>query len=119
MPKRYIGDAVIDIRYDDRHQDYRGTITAGRHKWKFDGLHEPRMGFGSVDSPSAYDQMAVSAASFASYYTSDNRGDDLPEWAPKPSVADAIADALSPAIGDPQGRYEVQRTPSGPIKLVG
>jgi len=37
--------------------------------------------------------MAESAISFASYYSSDNRGDDTPEWAPPGDLASAIGDA--------------------------
>lgn len=111
MARRYIGDAVIDIRYDDRHNDYRGSVTAEGYTWKFTDLHEPRYGFGhSVDSPEAYDKMAASAVAFGSYYTTHNRGDDLPEWAPSPSVADAIDNAVSYATND-KGQYEVRRRP--------
>jgi hypothetical protein len=37
--------------------------------------------------------MAESAISFAAYYSSDNRGDDTPEWAPSGDLANAIGDA--------------------------
>jgi len=37
--------------------------------------------------------MAESAISFAGYYSSDNRGDDTPEWAPPGDLASAIGDA--------------------------
>jgi hypothetical protein len=49
--------------------------------------------------------MAMSAAAFGSYYTTHNRGDDTPDWAPPPEVADAIDDAVS--SGDV---FEVRRT---------
>jgi hypothetical protein len=108
MAKRYIGDAVITINYDDRHQDYRGSISAGGKTWRFTDLHEPRAGFGhSVDSPIAYDKMAASAVGFGSYYTTHNRG-DAPDWAPSASVADAIEAATAYEQND-RGEYRVRR----------
>lgn len=56
-----------------------------------------------------YDEMAESAVGFASYYTTHNRGDDLPDWAPSAEVADAIAEATEWAQDD-RGDYEVHRT---------
>ncbi len=113
MARRYIGDAIVDIRYDDRHSDYRGSVKAGGRTWKFTDLHEPRYGFGhGVDTPEAYDKMAASAVAFGSYYTTHNRGGDTPEWAPSPSVADAIDDAVSYVIND-KGQYEVRRSLKG------
>lgn len=112
MAKRYIGDAVVTIVYHDS-GDYRGTVRAGDHSWHFEDLHAPRMGFSfAYDSPEAYDEMARSAVSFGSYYTTHNRGDDTPEWAPPPEVADAIDEAVGWAQDD-QGTYEVRRSPSG------
>lgn len=35
-------------------------------------------------------ESAESALSFASYYTTSNRGDDVPEWAPPAEFADAL-----------------------------
>lgn len=114
MAKRYIGDAVIDIEYtgyiwgDDM---YAGSITADGHVWKFSNLNAPRAGFVfAYDSPDAYDKMVESAVSFGSYYTSDNRGDDLPDWAPPPEVADAISTVTSCALHD-DGKYDVRRRP--------
>jgi hypothetical protein len=37
--------------------------------------------------------MAESAISFASYYSTDNRGDDTPEWAPPGDLAGDIGDS--------------------------
>ncbi len=109
MAKRYIGDAVITIHYDDRHQDYRGSIAAGGKTWRFTDLHGPRAGFShSVDSPLAYDKMAASAVGFGSYYSSHNRGDDLPDWAPSAATADAIDEATAYEQND-RGEYRVRR----------
>lgn len=110
MAKRYIGDAVIDITYRDR-GDYAGTVRAGGYSWAFDGLHAPKIGFGagiSYDSPLAYDQMAASAVGFGGYFTTYNRGDDLPDWAPPAEVADAIEYATSGEMDD-GGEYLVRR----------
>ena len=118
MAKRYIGDAVITIEYHDS-GDYRGTVRAGNHAWRFDDLHAPRAGFShAYDSPEAYDKMAGSAVSFASYYTTHNRGDDVPDWAPPPEVADAIEEAVAGAQDD-RGEYEVRRSPKGKVHEEG
>ena len=43
MAKRYIGDAVITIEYvgetPDGRGNYKGTVRAGKHTWRFDELH--------------------------------------------------------------------------------
>lgn len=116
MARRYIGDAVITIEYDgeqDGRSQYKGTVRAGKHTWKFDNLGSPMGGFRTgSDSAQAYDEMAQSAVSFGSYYSSGNRGDDTPEWAPSEEIADAINDAVGFAQRD-DGTYEVKRSPSG------
>jgi len=120
MARRYIGDAIVTIAYHDD-GDYRGTIKAGKHTWKFDGLHAPRAGLGpgvAYDSPEAYDEMAASAVSFGSYYSTGNRGDDTPDWAPPPEVADAIEQAVSWAQRD-DGSYEVRRSSGMPAGQPG
>jgi hypothetical protein len=112
MAIRYIGSAIIDIRYRDR-GDYAGRIVAGKCSWRFQDLHAPQAGLGAgvaYDSSKAYDKMAGSAVSFGSYFTSDNRGEDTPDWAPEPDVADAINDATAWAMDD-KGNYDVRRTP--------
>ena len=120
MAKRYIGDAVITIEYvgetPDGRGNYKGTVRAGKHTWRFDELHSGVGGGG--DSPEAYDEMAQSAVSFASYYTTHNRGDDAPEWAPPPEVADAIDVAVGYAQRD-NGEYEVRRSPKGKVHEEG
>lgn len=117
MARRYIGDAVIEIKYRDT-GDYAGTVSAGGHTWRFADLNAPKAGLGAgvaYDSPEAYDVMAASAVSFGSYYTTHNRG-DAPEWAPSAEVADAIDEAVS-GVMDDKGRYEVQRTWGGKISV--
>lgn len=60
----------------DEHKDYAGCIRIdGECVWKFDGIKAPAAGLDvAVDSPIAYDQMACTAVSFGSYYTTYNRG---------------------------------------------
>lgn len=121
MARRYIGDANIYIQYHDD-GDYRGSIVVPRCPcgcgkggrsvtvWKFRDLHAPKIGFAfAYDSPKAYDEMAQSAASFGSYYTTDNRSeeDDL-EGYPSGEVADIINDAVEMMLND-DGTYEVRR----------
>ncbi len=115
MATRYIGDAVIRITYRDR-GDYAGTVCApGRRCWHFENLWPPQvMTFGPVDSPRAYDEMAASAVSFGSYYTSRNRGAEVPDWAPSAEIADAIDEATSFALRE-DGSYEVRRSARGPV----
>lgn len=121
MAVRYIGAARVEIKYNDRNDSYEGKVTVPKghgpagYTWHFDELRAPAAGlYGarrqrvSADSPPAYDQMAASAVSFGSYYTTHNRGADTPDWAPEPEVADAIDDATSYTTDD-QGNYEVRR----------
>jgi hypothetical protein len=118
MARRYIGDAVVNIKYRDR-GDYAGTVSAGGHTWRFEDLHAPAGGLPyAYDSPQAYDKMAESAVGFASYYTSYNRGEDTPEWAPSAETADAIAEASQWAQDD-RGEYEVRRSKSASANSIG
>jgi hypothetical protein len=67
---------------------FKGTIIlADGQKWPFDEL---KSGCGGCRTEIS---MAESALSFASYYSSDNRGDDTPEWAPPSELASAIGNA--------------------------
>lgn len=114
MARRYIGDAVISVEYEgtnfaSNHDNYRGTITAYGKSWKFDKVGIPGSRH-AADSPLAYDKAAAAAVAFGSYYTTHNRGDDVPEWAPAPETADAIDEATS-IVMDDQGRYLVRRSP--------
>ncbi len=115
MAKRYIGDAIIEIKYVgyiNRRDDYTGKIKVKNITWKFDSLYAPAAGFNfAYDSPQAYDKMAQAAVSFGSYYTTHNRGDDLPDWAPPPEIADTISEATSWAVHD-DGSYEILRKKS-------
>lgn len=123
MAKRYIGDAVVRIQYNDDHT-YSGRVSVGGRVWPFRDLKPPQIrtqgdGFGrGYDAPDAYDEMAASAVAFGSYYTTHNRGDDTPDWAPAPEVADAIDAAVSCVLDD-QGRYAVRRSPNGPERFRG
>jgi hypothetical protein len=120
MATRFIGDARITIRFDGYSPPrmyYSGRVTVGRVAWEFDdiGLSE-YVHKGAADSPEAFDAVAAAAVSFGSYWTTHNRGDDVPEWAPTPEVADAISDAVGMAQ-DEEGRglYAVRRAKNGPI----
>jgi hypothetical protein len=113
MAKRYIGTATIRITLHGN-DTYRGTVSPGNGSpaWRFEDLRAPAAGFGAHahDSSYAYDKMAASAVSFGSYYTTHNRGDDTPEWAPAPEVADAI-EAATAGAQDEAGEYDVRRKP--------
>lgn len=115
MPKRFIGDAVVEIRYSGHisgRDEYAGSVRAGHCVWKFDSLYAPPAGFNfGYDSPQAYDRMAEAAISFGSYYTSRNRKDDVPSWAPPPELADIIDEATQYAWCE-TGHYMVSRTPT-------
>jgi len=118
MAKRYIGDAVVTIKYvgtdRDGRDEYVGTIRVENYAWKFSSLYAPAVGFGAgvaYDSPAAYDSMAKAAVSFGSYYTTCNRGDDVPDWAPDAETADAIDAAAWDR--DESGEYSVSRKPVG------
>lgn len=114
MARRWIGDALVTIKYHDD-GDYRGSIVVkndnGVWVWKFRDLHAPKCGFGpgvAYDSSEAYDQMAQSAASFGSYYTTMNRSEEHIDGYPPGDVADAINNAVGCVLND-DGTYEVRR----------
>lgn len=124
MARRFIGDANIYILYYDRgpcamEGDYRGSIVVPVDEgppavWKFKDPHAPKCGFGpgiAFDSSEAYDQMAQSAVSFGSYYTTMNRNDEEGDLDGYPSgeVADIINDAVSVVLHG-GGSYEVWRS---------
>jgi hypothetical protein len=115
MATRYIGDARVVLRYDDRTAAYVGAVYAGRYAWRFDELRNPPAYRGAVDSAEAYDKAAASAVSFGANYTTGNRG-DAPDWAPSAAVADAI-DAAAWAQDD-RGAYEVRRSKLGRGRYV-
>lgn len=69
MAKRYSGDLVVQILYHDD-DTYRGYVKGPGGTYKFSELRAPPVGLGSgvaYDSPKAYDKMAESAISFATY----------------------------------------------------
>ena len=54
--------------------------------WLFDDLREPWRG--SIRE--TVDSAARAAVAFGSNYSTGNRGDDLPDWAPSAEFADAL-----------------------------
>lgn len=87
-----VGDASVGIcQCPDG--SYRGQVLcrdekAGLLRWDFIELYGPKVG-PHWDLKRA----AREACAFARCYTSDNRSDDVPEWAPTAEVADAILNA--------------------------
>jgi hypothetical protein len=134
--ERRIGELVVYIcfvaRTDDNRAKYTGYIIfpkgrwrGRRHygKWPFTELCSgvggvsSGKGYGYADdSPEAYDRMAEMAVSFATAYTSDNRG-DAPDWAPSAEDADRISEA---AMGDSCSRegFHVRRGRRGRSRSV-
>jgi len=113
--KRYIGELEIRLQYCGRTSDnrakYLGNIVLpdGR-KWNFADLQS---GVGCPGTrPEDFDEMAESAVSFATYYTSHNRGDDTPDWAPPAELADAIEEASYSGMAEDSG-YIVLRKREG------
>lgn len=86
-----VGDAVVDLC--EGVNGYWGTIftnptdSKNRRGWEFDGLRGPAIG--------VHDEceLAKAACYFGGYYSTFNRGDDLPDWAPSEEIADAISNA--------------------------
>jgi hypothetical protein len=134
---RYVGELKIVIgfvqRSIDNRAEYRGKIVfpkgtwRGRPHygvWKFEELRSgvggvsSGKGYGYADtSPEAYDRMAEMAVSFASYYTTDNRGDDAPDWAPPAEDADRIAEAAMTDSCEREGHH-VRRSQRGRARSV-
>ena len=111
MISRYIGDLEIRLQYVGRTQDnranYLGTIILpdGR-RHNFADLNS---GVGCPGTRAEdFDAMAEAAVDFAAYYTTHNRGDDIPDWAPPAELADAIEEAAMPGMAEDEG-YEVRR----------
>jgi len=111
MIKRYIGELEIRLQYCGRTSDnrakYLGTIilpNGQRHN--FANLQS---GVGCPGTrPEDFDEMAEAAVDFASYYSSDNRGEDTPDWAPPAELADAIQEASNGGMAEDFG-YIVRR----------
>jgi hypothetical protein len=88
-----VGEAIVDL-HEDR-DGYWGAVYARDHVWPFDGLKGPAIGVHDER------ELARAACSFGGYYGTFNRGDDLPDWAPRsPEIADAISDATCCAEED-------------------
>ncbi len=88
----YSGSLKIELEQTGVSRDgrdvFKGTIILkDGQKWDFEDLGS---GCGGCRTEIS---MAESAISFASYYSSDNRGDETPEWAPPGELASAIGDA--------------------------
>jgi hypothetical protein len=69
MAKRYSGEVVVTVVYEDR-GDYKATVAIGRRNVWSDRIGAPASGFGrgvAYDSPKAYDSTARAALSFADY----------------------------------------------------
>jgi hypothetical protein len=93
MPKRYVGNLIIDIKFNSFTGDYEGYIKTKNWKWKFTELRSPICWTNfSFYGSKAYDTMTKKLLYFASNYTSDNKIDieDIPDWAPMPEIADEI-----------------------------
>ena len=115
MIKRYIGELEIRLQYRGRSSDnranYLGSIIlpdGRRHNFT-----ELQSGVGCPGTrPEDFDEMAQAAVDFASYYSSDNRGDDTPDWAPPAELADAIQEASYSGMAEDSG-YVVLRKREG------
>jgi len=128
LARRYVGQATIDVTFDDAYRGepgrfyYRGRMTVGDQSWTSRGFGSPMGGWGpgvAADSPQAYDCVAASVVQFFTYFTPDNRrGDeDLTDYPPG-DMSSVFAGAVDEARGDDRGRLEVRRRKDGPMKLV-
>jgi len=111
MIQRFIGDCEIRLHYRGRSTDNRAKycgyiLLPDGQRYDFNDLQS---GVGSSGTTAEdYDEMAESAINFASYYTTNNRGDDLPGWAPSADLADDISEAACSGMKE-EGGYEVRR----------
>ena len=112
MIKRYCGELEIGLQFTGRNRPENRATYCGYVKlpdgrrWNFADLQS---GVGaSGDRPENFDQMAESAVSFATYWTTHNRGDDTPDWAPAAELADAFNDAAEVGTCD----YLITRNPA-------
>jgi hypothetical protein len=111
--KRYCGELEVGLHYRGRTPDNRATylgyikLPDGR-RWRFAGLSS---GVGTDGTRAHdFDSMAQSAVGFACYWTSYNRGDDTPAWAPPADLADAFDSAAD--LGEEE--YVISRKPAAP-----
>lgn len=65
MAKRYSGLATVTVTYDDRRGDYKASVAIGKRNVWSGRIGEPKSRTVAVDSPSAYDDVAHAALSFA------------------------------------------------------
>lgn len=91
MTTYFSGSIQIEVEPDgttpDNRERFKGRIIlADGREWRFDDLAS---GVGGCKSEM---EIAESALSFASYYSTGNRGDDVPEWAPPGDLASDIGD---------------------------
>lgn len=115
MATRFIGDLEIRLRYDGRSADNRAKyigyiLLPNRQRYNFTDL-QSGVGFDGTTADDL-DEMAESAVGFATYYTTHNRGDDLPKWAPPAELADEMEDAAMGGMKE-EGGYEVRRERGG------
>jgi hypothetical protein len=101
-----VGECFVDL-YEEQ-TGYCGVVygdpssdPADRVAWQFDALRGPACGVHSEPA------LAVAACDFGGYYSSCNRGADLPPWAPPAHVADGIAQGAAGA----QEATEVESLP--------
>jgi len=129
MARRFIGQAVIEVEFDDNYKGdpdryyYKGHMSAGGKSFTSGGFGSPCNGWGpgvAADSSEAYDRVSVSVVEFFTYFTTGNRRneDNLGDY-PPPEMADVFAEAVVEARGDDKGRLEVRRRKDGPVALVG
>jgi len=113
--KRYIGELEIYLQYcgrtiDDRAKYLGNIILPDGRKWNFANL-QSRVGCPGT-RPEDFDAMAESAVDFATYYTSHNRDDNTPDWAPSAELADAMEEASYSGMAEDSG-YIVLRKREG------
>ena len=115
MIKRFIGDCEIRLQYCGRTSDNRAKylgyilLPDGR-RHNFTDLQS---GVGSPGTRAEdFDNMAEAAVDFAAYYTTHNRSDDTPDWAPPAELADAIEEASMSSMKE-EGGYEIRRQQHG------
>jgi len=128
MAKRYIGGALVEVKYVGFNPKYGRDEYCGRvivnirnlyrkeycndaekygdttiYIWNYTTLFAPNCGFGNkaYDSPKAYDEMAQSAVSFGSSGIED---DSYPDK----ETSEMISEAVNMVMDD-QGEYEVLR----------
>lgn len=111
MIRRFIGDCEVRLQYNGRSDDGRAKyfgyiLLPDGQRYNFNDMCSA-VGVAGTTAED-YDDMAEFAVCFSAYYTTHNRGDDLPDWAPSADLADDIEDAICCAAKE-DGGYEVQR----------